>query len=150
MYLFDLQAKLRRLNPGLYVRSDVRVQVQPGIYSTALHLNVNRRKVRGVAQGDIALLGSEGAKRLQEHYTGQIDLYLGGVPLDWVPEFDEIDPKTALTIRKGWRSIVLNLVKQNVCSMDRARKYFGSSLGETRYDKFTYEDKVREVRNALK
>lgn len=149
MYLFDLQAKLKEVDPNLYVKTDHRIEATPGVFSSGIYLKANRRKANAISRSDVGLAGKDVMTRLLDSYTGQLDVYLGGVTLDWIPEYDEFHCESGRLIRKGWRSVALSLVKQGVCSLDKVRKVFGSSLGEASYDKLTYEQKLYKARQEM-
>ena len=43
---------------------------------------------------------------------------------------------------RGWRGVLTELVKRRLVTLDRARSVFGcSSLGETDYDRMSYDEK---------
>jgi hypothetical protein len=75
------------------------------------------------------------------HDAGWMPEYVCGVPASWVPEHDVFDPKTGKQLARGWRSIVLLLVRRGFTTIDRARKVFAPSLGESAYDRLTIEEK---------
>lgn len=132
MYLFDFKHKLRRLDARLYVDDTRGGNVTDEWKSCAILARVSgSSRVQG--------------RTVEERAALESDPILSGVPANWVPEHDlyclTADPKTgdkrATLVAKGWRNIVLYLVKQGYGSIERARRLFSSSLGEYTYDKMT-------------
>jgi len=146
MYLFDLQAKLKKLNPGLYVKTDRRVEIKPGIFSSAIALRNFKRTPHSLTKAALNYADQTQRVRLEDANAGHLEAYMGGASLDWTPEYDEIDLETGAIIRRGWRSIALDLVKKGACSLEQARKVFGSSLGEYAYDRLASHEKLAWAR----
>lgn len=147
MYLFDFIAKLQKLNPNLYANLDRKVEVSAGWTSTALCLKKVKRKTSIAATGLNYVTGDQ-RNYLQAGMDGHIDEYLGGIPLGWVPEYDVIDPDEGKVLARGWRTIVYDLVKKGHAKLDKARSLFSASLGESDYDRLSYEAKRRLAREA--
>jgi hypothetical protein len=77
--------------------------------------------------------------------NGQAGEYLCGVS-EWTPEWDRFNVETGALMMRGWRSLVLHLVRKGVCSLERARKVFSSSLGESDYDRWSFDQKLAKAR----
>lgn len=92
------------------------------------------------------LLDADTQKYVEMKENGQNGRFICGVA-HYTPEYDQIDPETGTQTARGWRSLALLLVNKGICSLARAQRVFGcSSLGEARYDKMTYEQKLADVR----
>lgn len=77
--------------------------------------------------------------------SGQAGEFLCGVS-EWTPEYDRFNPETGTLMMRGWRSLAMFLVRKGVCTLDRAKHVFGSSLGETDYDRLSFEQKLSLAR----
>lgn len=77
--------------------------------------------------------------------NGQAGEFICGVSI-WTPEYDRFDLETGTLLMRGWRSLVLYLVKKEICTLERAKRVFGNSLGETDYDKLHFEQKLAKAR----
>jgi hypothetical protein len=92
---------------------------------------------------------SQTLKYLEEQEKGLTDDYVCGVPHGWVPEYPVFDPKTRRLVARGWRGIVLTLVERKLTTLSKARQVFGSSLGETSYDRQPFHVKQELHLNDL-
>lgn len=140
MYLFVFREKLSQLNPLLYVDTDKATQVNEEWRVAAIRLRKGRASAERTS---VVGLQADAARFLSDSESGNIDEVVGGVPLEWVPEYDLLDPKAERPrlLAKGWRSIVQALVKRGLCSVERARQVFSRSLGETDYDRSSLEQR---------
>ncbi len=147
MYIFDLHAKLRAL-PGVYINTDQITVQSTGESCLAV---LRRRNKRKAATSSAKLSESDSAthKYLTEEAEGVKDEFLFAVPYPFIPEYDEIQPSTGKILKRGWRSVAMDLVKRDVCSLQKVRSIFRcSSLGECSYDKMGYHGKLRLAKNA--
>lgn len=146
MFTFDLHAKLRRLNKGLYINTNQLTVFTNGEKALGVLRRVNKRK-EVTSSAKLSESDSATHRFLTEEAQGVKDEFLFAVPYPYVPEYDEIDNQTGRVLKKGWRSIALQLVSKNVCTLSRARHIFQCpSLGETDYDKLGYTGKLRMTR----
>jgi hypothetical protein len=148
MYQFDFEAKLKRLNPRLYIGGEVRKHndewAAQGLYMRrATNRTPIEASLKAQADGDTQ-------KFLEEQEKGLTDDYVCGVPHGWVPEYPVFDPKTRRLVARGWRGIVLTLVERKITTLARARQVFGSSIGETTYDRLPFHVKQQLHLNDLK
>lgn len=144
MYLFDLQAKLKRLNDNLVVLNDKQCRIASEVPSYPLHLKFGKRTIYR-AVGAKNYVDSATRKFMEMKENGQAGEFLCGVS-EWTPEYDRFNPETGTLVMRGWRSLALFLVKKGVCSLERARSVFGESLAETDYDKLNFEGKLALAR----
>lgn len=147
MYSFVFKEKLRRLNPSLYLKEDIASQRDEhnsasGIYS--------RAKMRDDKKSNYNQLDTAARQWLTAKESGNMDTYITACPNGWIPEYDVIDVDTGRLVAKGWRTIVLFLVKQRQCSLERARNIFSRTLGEHTWDLASYEGRLQMARKAAK
>jgi hypothetical protein len=131
LYSFEFKSKLRRLNPRLYVDDTRGARIAGEWNACTIRL---RRDERPEVIG----------RTSEERQVLESDTVLSGVPASWVPEydlFDASDRETPRLLAKGWRTIVLHLVRARYCTLDRARKVFGASLGESDWDRAKFRDR---------
>lgn len=146
MYSFEFKHKLRQLNPNLYVRDDVRSRISEEWSSAPLYI---KRGKRDDHKSDYNYLDSAGAKFLRDQESGNVDEHVCGVPVGWIPEFDIYEPIKGRELARGWRTIVLLLVKKKLCTLEKAQRVFCASLGENRWDKMSYESRVAAAREEV-
>lgn len=145
MYLFDLQAKLKKANPDLFVLTDRRVEVLSEIPSHPLMLRYGKRSRKFNTWGK-HYVDSNTQKYMEMKENGQAGEYICGVSA-WTPEYDWFDLEKNMLKARGWRSLALFLVKKGLCTLDQARRAFEcESLGTTSYDKLEYDQKLRLAR----
>jgi hypothetical protein len=111
MHTSDVLLKVRRHVPNLYV-------------------------LEGGIKGDLALYLTE--DQPQPKWVGKNYLYLGYIAYDWLPEFSlyEFDDNRDVMIReseRGWRTVLLQFIKQGVLTEQQCDKEFGkpSSAGSS-------------------
>lgn len=151
MYLFDLQAKLKRVNPNLVVLTDKKVeQIDKDNPSFPLVLKWGKRDI--FHNTGKKLMDDETQKYIEMKENGQAGQFICGIP-KYIPEYDQFELEYGKCIARGWRGIAMLLVKKGVCTLSQVRKVFGSSLGEASYDSWTYEQKIlalkKESQDAL-
>lgn len=147
MLTFDFSNKLQRLNPRLYIdQAHVRL-VSKDNWGTSIYLKSNSRKTNHAGHG-INYVDAATRNYLTAQYEGSIDELVSGCPTPYVPEYDIFDLATGQLIVKGWRSIVMFLVNKRICTLEKARKVFSSSLGEQPYDRWTFETKLAKAREG--
>jgi hypothetical protein len=88
---------------------------------------------------------SDTRKFMEMKENGQAGEFICGVS-EWTPEYDRFDAESGTLVMRGWRSLALFLVKKGVCSLERAKRVFGQSLGETDYDRLNFDQKLRLAR----
>lgn len=147
MYTFDLQAKLQKLNPKLYVETRHGWQVNEDFTVVGIYLKKPRRKQQKVKGHALIANTAERRKTLEAGYFGLRDEHVGSCDKQFVPEYDIFDLEKGEMLAEGWRTIVCSLAKRKVVSLEKARKVFrSSSLGEQTYDKLGFDQKVAVVR----
>ena len=136
MYTFDLAAKLERLNSRLYIDTQNGRELAEGWWVSGIYLRSPERRERRISE---SRLGGAGRQVYDAAVAGQKDKYIAGISLTWVPEYDIFSTEGEYELlAPGWRSLVMNLVKQRLVSLDQARKVFNcSGLGEQTYDKLS-------------
>lgn len=142
MYLSDLQHKLKRLNSSLVILTDNQVRVGSSVPSYPLVLMFGKRTTFDSAGKHY--MDAETQKFIEMKENGQRGEYVCGVS-EYTPEYDcfELVAGSPGIKMRGWRSLVKLLVSKKICSLDRAKQVFSSSIGEYDYDKWTYEEKVK-------
>lgn len=147
MYVFDLHAKLRALNAGVYINTEQLTTQATGEHCLAVLRRVNKRKA-ALSSAKLSESDSNTRNFIDEETRGVKDEFLFAIPYPFIPEYDEIDPKSKKILKRGWRSIALALVNKKVCSLSRVRHVFqSSSLGESDYDKYGYSGKLARAKH---
>ena len=155
MYNFDLETRLQRLNPRLYIERRVVNKGLKEFTLTGIYLKQPRRKKINISQADIHYAKDGGDKYLYDIQSGARDQYVCGVALEWVPEYDWFEWDDQLNemnlVAPGWRRIVTKLVSKGLTTFDRARKVFRcSSLGEHTYDKLGFAARQKQAYQEMK
>lgn len=83
--------------------------------------------------GDLALY--QVFPQAQKRLEGRDYKYLGYMPTGWLPEFSiyQFDKVRDLKVRedqRGWRSVLLRLIKSGVLTEEQCNREFGSACGE--------------------
>ena len=144
MYLFDLASKLKKLNSRIYIDTRGGTRIAEGWHATGIYYREPGQD-RAKYKGAVSHYVNNDAQRLLDAYDkGHKDKYLGGVAIEWVPEYDifsEVEQGKPLhLVAPGWRSIVARLSRQGYIDLKRAKLLFGAaSLGEQSYDKLKFE-----------
>lgn len=143
MYLFDFRAKLKKLNPLLYVYVDDVRRVSGAICTTGIYLR-QPKKSKVVSRGKVNRAEAPLQKLLDDRASGARDAYIGPVGVNYVPEYDMFDLDRERILLPGWRSIVRNLVDKGLCTLDHARKVFKCrSLMESDWDQMSFTRKLQ-------
>jgi hypothetical protein len=138
VYLFDFSAKLKRLNPALYVAEGSAKDVW-GWKALGIYRRSRVRENFGALKNQAS---SEQLKFMQDQEAGLIDEYICGVPADWVPDLPIFDPKTRNLVAPDWRSILIKLWRRGLIDLDKAKRVFGSSsLLERDFDRLDFDGK---------
>ena len=143
MYLFNLQAKLKRVNPQLLILTDQGRDLTQ-IRSFPLVLRFGSRKLfNPLASGYV---NSEVSKYIAKKESGQAGEYICGVS-DWSPEYDMFDIEKGSLIARGYRSLAKLLADKKVAPLDRIKKIFQvPDLGQTDYDRSSFEKRLEWAR----
>ena len=143
MYLFDLQTKLKKINPNLVVFTDKGIALGE-IRSYPLVLMFGKRH-RGFSALGKHYMDANTQKYMEMKENGQNGEYICGVSA-WTPEFDMLNERGEVVAR-GYRSLGKLLAEKGIASWDKIRKVFrASDLGRTDYDRATYEQKLEWAR----
>lgn len=145
MYSYIFKEKLRRLNNNLYLKEDNAVARTNEVRAAGIYTRVTRRTDQ---KSNYHQLDADAQKWLSASESGHTDKFITGCPTGWIPEHDVIDIETGRILQKGWRTVVLYLVKERLCSLDKAKQVFSSSLGESDWDKWGYDKRLYELRKA--
>lgn len=102
---------------------------------------------QGAMEGDLALYQVFG--RPQPHLEGRQFRYIGYCPTGYLPEFSlyEFDEKRDILIReklRGWRSVLLNLIKHKILTETQVNEHFGVPNGQAA---FIYRRELWRMRN---
>lgn len=147
MYLFDFHSKLRQLNPTLYVMTDNKKQVKGDWWTTGIYQKQGERIKKRISKGNLHY-GNKfgGGDYLRKVYSGEIDSFIMGCPVGWVPEYTVFDLSQFEILAMGWRPILIRLAEKRLISVEKARKVFNCpSLGLSDYDLISTEDKIRRA-----
>lgn len=143
MYSYIFKEKLRKLNPSLYLKEDNAVARTNDVRATGIY---SRITVRTDAKSNYHQLDADAQKWLSANESGNADKFITGCPTGWIPEYDDMDVETGRILSKGWRTIVLYLVRERFCTLDKAKKVFSSSIGESDWDKWGYDKRLSVLR----
>jgi len=121
MWHFDFQAKLRKLNPDLFIYTDEIVTLPTGVQATGIYQK-NVRQPKNLSDSELNYAG-EGRKLLEGYYSGNLPKYICGISYPEIPEYDIEHLKI-----KGYRSILKFLIKNRLVSKDKAEKVFNCHL----------------------
>lgn len=143
MFLFELERKLRRCNPRIYVKSGGRATNEDGVKLAGIYLRQTRRRDFGRhAQ-------SQAVERMRAAEAGWVDTLLTHSPTPEVPEFERLTADDSKIGLKGWRSIVKDCVIKGAFSWEQAKKVFGRSIGEFDWDRMNYLEKEAKLKADL-
>jgi hypothetical protein len=147
MYVFDFQKKLQKLNDKLYIKIDERTSIGTGLYSTGIYLKRAERAKVNTTSGDKALIYGQQQKYLRALEKGDLDHYIMGVCLNYVPEYDIFDLAREKLLMPGWRSILLQLWRKKIINIEDAKKVFRcKSLGISDWDNLSFFAKMRKCK----
>lgn len=146
MDIGNFKNKLTKLNPALYVHQDLG-RTEGGLRHSAIYYKQPGRTPIKVSKADLQEAHSSQIHYLEALEAGEIDKYMCGVCLDFVPEYDIINTEYVKIIAMGWRSTLLRLVSLKVCTLEKARKVFNcASLGESDYDRANFHGKIAMIK----
>ena len=140
MLIGDFKSKLYKLNPRLIV-SDAQPVRMNGLYHTGIY----EKQVR---QNGLSFdTRGHGDPKAEKYFaaleTGQLDRYICGICIEWVPEYDVFNAEYNKVAVPGWRTILMQLVQKKLTTLDKARKVFEvPSLGEADYDRMSFFKKM--------
>jgi hypothetical protein len=102
---------------------------------------------QGRVEGDLALYRVYG--RPQEHLEGKQFRYIGYCPTGYMPEFSlwEFDEVRDILIReklRGWRTVLLNLIKHQILTEAQVNEHFGVPTTQAG---FIYRRELWRMRN---
>lgn len=145
--LGDFQSRLRKINPGLYVKTDEISKLSlPDLRISGIYLKQHKRQeIKHKNDKNAVDYHHEGYLTALER--GELDTFICGVALDYIPEYDVFDFARNQMLMPGWRKIALRLVELKLCSLEKAKKVFEcSSLGESDYDKMSFFKRLEWAR----
>lgn len=140
MLIGDFKHKLARLNSRLYIRTD-EVTKMDGLAHAGIYMrNVKQAGLSWETKG-------RGDHRVERYYqeleSGNLDKFLCGICVEWLPEYDIFNADYTKIAVPGWRTVLLRLVSLKAFTLDEARKVFNCySLGENDYDRMTFFQRV--------
>jgi hypothetical protein len=136
---YELETKLKKLNPLLYLGRTEVDYFNGELGSTGIYLkrrSIDAQKIANEAdhtnfiKKDCITAGA--MRNLRDN-----DEYLGMTTLRHIPEGNQYLPDQSLWA-KGWREIVLAIVKRGHCTLERARRVFECpSLGQSDWDRMS-------------
>lgn len=151
MLLFDLQSKLSKLNPALYIKTDERAKNGADFWISGIYCKNPKRTAKIGTSGSLSEVTIDQQKYLQALHAGELDIFITGVCLNHIPEHDVFDLEKNSMLAPGWRKIALRLVTSKLCTLSRAKKIFNcSSLGEHDYDKMNFISRLRWAKQLAK
>lgn len=141
MLLCDFTSRLRQLNGDLYVKTDQVIKMD-GLKHSGIYLKMIKQS--GLSYDTKGHGAANVEKFFAARETGQLDKYMCGVCIEWLPEFDIFNADYTKIAVPGWRSTLLRLIQSKAFSLQSARKVFNcSSLGETDYDRMSFFNKMQ-------
>lgn len=149
MYLFDLRDKLKKLNPELEILTDKPVLGTVTSYPLVLRFGKRTHYIYGAHNH----VDADTRRFMEMKENGQAGEFICGVSA-YSPEWDrfQMTEGIATILMRGWHSLVMLLVNKKICTLERARRVFGSHVGSCDYSRWTYEDKLarfkKEVQDA--
>lgn len=140
MLFGDFTHKLRQLDSRIIVKTDQPTKMD-GLWHSGIYLQQVRQA--GLSKGTKGHGTAQQEKFYSELETGQLDKFLCGVCIEWVPEFDIFNAEHTKIAVPGWRTILMRLIQSKLVTKDKARKVFNcQSLGEIDYDRLTFFGKL--------
>lgn len=117
MYLFELNRRLQRLNPRLFLdTAHATSQLGTGAENTV------GLYYRRYGREDIPKGASSAEARVFER-AGEME-FVCAVPINWVPEKTLVCKKSKRILARGWRDIVNCLVSKRLVSQSRVNAVF--------------------------
>jgi len=146
MDIGNFKTKLTKLNSRLFIKSDSAKKDGQFRFSGIYYKEPERDKI-SASSGDRNYAHVSQQKYLNELAAGNLDKFICGTCIDFIPEYDIIDTERSRIVAAGWRSILLRLVSLKLTTMDRARKVFSCpSLGEADFDRASFFEKLNIIR----
>ncbi len=143
MLLTDFQAKLRRIDTRLFVNTERPDKRENGHKFGGLYFKKPRVEKVNVKKSDRNAVHENHAKFLDALETGQMDIYVTAICLDFIPEYDIFNMNYTRLSIMGWRSIALLLVEKKIATLEKVRKVFQcEGLGESDYDRAGFFGKI--------
>ena len=143
MLIGDFQNKLKKVNPLLYVQTDKAVLRPEGHRHSGIYLKNNQRHAMGIARENYGIVNPNHIKYLEALEKGDLDTFICGICIDFIPEYDIFNLEYSRMCIPGWRSIALTLVDKKVTTIAKVRKVFNcKGLGESDYDKMSFFQKL--------
>lgn len=143
MHSYIFKSKLKKLNPSLYLKEDRVVERSKEVRASGIY---SRDKRRTDQKTNYNQLDADATRWLSAKEAGDMDTFITGCPTSWIPERDEMDVETGRILNKGWRTVILYLVKERFCTLQKARQVFSSSLGDTDWDRWGYDARLSALR----
>ena len=143
MTLMSLQDKLKKVHPELYIDTARKQVRENGLKFSALYLKRPRKASVGVAQHERNLVNEGHAKYLDALESGQMDIFITSICLDFIPEYDIFNMEYTKLAVLGWRSLGLMLINRKIAPAEKVKKAFGcAGLGESDYDRASFFGKI--------
>ena len=143
MLLTDFQARLRRIDTRLFVKTDRPEKRENGYKFGGLYFKKARREQINVQQSDRNIISAGHAKYLDALERGEFDTFVTAICLDFIPEYDIFNMNYTKLSVMGWRSVALLLVEKKIATLDKVRKIFNcKGLGESDYDRAGFFGKI--------
>lgn len=143
MLIGDFQNRLKRVNPLLYVQTEMSVKREEGHRHSGIYLKNPKRQQMNVSTEDYGSVNPNHIKYLEALEKGELDSFICGICIDFIPEYDIFNLEYSRLCVPGWRSIALTLVNKKVATLDKVRKAFNcKGLGESDYDKMSFFQKL--------
>lgn len=143
MLLFDLQAKLRKIDTRLYIDTSKPVVRENGLRFAPLYFKKARKMEITVQRSDRNLVSAHHAAYLDALERGEMDTYVSAICLDFIPEYDIFNMEYTKLAVIGWRSLALMLYNKKIAPLDRVKRAFEcNGLGESDYDRASFFGKL--------
>lgn len=143
MLIGDFQNRLKKVNPLLYVQTDKSVKRPEGHHHSGIYLKNRSRSAMGVSSESYGSVNTNHIKYLEALEKGELDTFICGICLDFIPEYDIFNLEQSRMCVPGWRSLALTLVNKKVATLEKVRKAFHcKGLGESDYDKMSFFQKL--------
>lgn len=143
MLIGDFQNKLKKANPLLYVQTDKSVLRPEGHRHSGIYLKNPKRNQMNVSSEQYGLVSPSHIKYLEALEKGELDTFICGICIDFIPEYDIFNLEYSKMCIPGWRSVALTLVNKKITTLAKVRKAFNcKGLGESDYDKMSFFQKL--------
>lgn len=143
MTLMSFQDKLKKIHPLLYVNATKPQVRENGLKFGAVYLKQPRKDTSKISANKRNLVSEGHAKYLDALETGQMDVFITSICLDFIPEYDIFNLEYTRLAVLGWRSFGLMLIKQKLVPAERVKKGLNcAGLGESDYDRASFFGKI--------